>query len=194
MSKQGLSKHDLTTGGASLSLGYLRRRYPLASRRPAPRQVRFDIDDPLLRFWFRFVFPNVSVIRSAGPARALADRIAPSLEAWYGGCFERLCREALPLIYVQEEVAAGFEVGEYWSAATQIDVVGMRDDNWTDLGECKWGAVPSPAALETELERKLQQYPNSRGATLGRRYFTRRKPAARQGADGWYSLDDLYGL
>ena len=199
-------------------LGHLRRRYPLASRRPAPRQVRFEIGDPLLRFWFRFVFPNVSVIRSAGPARALADRIAPSLEAWYGGCLERLCREALPLIYVQEEVAAGFEVGEYWSAATQIDVVGMRDDNWTDLGECKWGAVPSPAALETELERKLQQYPNSRslrsnsvsraaelerklqqypnsrGATLGRRYFTRRKPAARQGADGWYSLDDLYGL
>ena len=36
-------------------LGYLRRRYPLERRRPNPRQVRFEIDDPLLRFWFRFV-------------------------------------------------------------------------------------------------------------------------------------------
>ena len=53
-----------------------------------------------------------------------------------------------------------------------------------------FGAVAR--ALETELERKLQQYPNSRGATLGRRYFTRRKPAARRGADRWYSLKDLY--
>ena len=176
------------------SLGYLRRRYPLASRRPNPRQVRFEIDDPLLRFWFRFVFPNVSVIRSAGPDRAFGDRIAPSLDAWFGGCFEQLCREALPLIYAQEGVAAAFEVGEYWSTATQIDVVGMRDHNWTDLGECKWGPVRSPRALEAELERKLQQYPNSRGATLGRRYFTRRKPAARSKTDGWYSLDDLYGL
>jgi len=175
-------------------LGYLRRRYPLDGRRPNRRQVRFEIDDPLLRFWFRFVFPNVSVIRSAGPERAFVDRIAPSLDAWYGGCFERLCREALPLIYAREGVTAGFEVGEYWSATTQIDVVGVRDDNWTDLGECKWGPVRSPRALQTELERKLQQYPNSRGATLGRRYFTRRKPAARSEAAGWYSLDDLYAL
>ena len=175
-------------------LGYLRRRYPLASRRPNPRLVRFGIDDPLLRFWFRFAFPNVSVIRSAGAARAFAHRIAPSLEAWFGSCFERLCREALPVIYAHEGVAAGFEVGEYWSPATQIDVVGLRDDNWTDLGECKWGPVRSPRALEIELERKLQQYPNSRGATLARRYFTRRKPASRGEAAGWYSLDDLYAL
>ena len=175
-------------------LGYLRRRYPLERRRPNPRQVRFAIEDPLLRFWFRFVFPNVSVIRGSGPARAFADRIAPSLEAWFGSCFERLCREALPLIYRQEGIAAGFQVGEFWSRTTQIDVVGMRDDNWTDLGECKWGAVRSPRALETELERKLEQYPNSHGATLRRRYFTRRKPAVRRGADGWYSLEGLYAL
>ena len=175
-------------------LGYLRRRYPLDSRRPNPRHLRFEIDDPLLRFWFRFVFPNVSVIRSAGPARAFADRIEPSLEAWFGGCFERLCREALPLIYAQEGVTAGFEVGEYWSAAAQIDVVGLRDDNWTDLGECKWGSVRSPRALETELERKLQHYPNDRGATFGRRYFVRRKPSTRREADGWHSLQDLYTL
>ena len=140
------------------------------------------------------MFPNVSVIRSAGPARTFADRIAASLDAWFGGCFERLCREALPPTYAQEGVAAGFEVGEYWSRTTQIDVVGLRDDNWTDLGECKWGPVRSPRALEIELERKLQQYPNSRGATLARRYFTRRKPATRREAAGWYSLDDLYAL
>ena len=88
-------------------LGYLRRRYPLERQPPNPRHVRFGIDDPLLRFWFRFVFPNVSVIRASGPARAFADRISSSLDAWFGSCFERLCREALPLIYAQQGVAAG---------------------------------------------------------------------------------------
>ncbi|MCY4634102.1 MAG: hypothetical protein OXG04_06275 [Acidobacteria bacterium] len=137
-----------------VNLGYLRRRYPLDRRRPNPKQVRFGIDDPLLRFWFRFVFPNMSAIRGSGPERVLGDRIAPSLEAWFGSCFERLCREALPLIYAMEGVTAGFEVGEYWGArrrntsespspdaspAAQIDIVGLRDDNWTDLGECNWG-------------------------------------------------------
>lgn len=177
-----------------VGLGYLRRRYPLDRRRPPPRQVRFGIDDPLLRFWFRFVFPNVSVLRGAGPSRAFRDRIAPALDAWFGACFEGLCREALPIIYAHEGVGAGFQVGEYWSPSTQIDVVGLRDDDWTDLGECKWGAVRSPAALEAEMDRKTERYPNSRGATLGRRYFVRRMPAARRGRDGWYSLDDLYEL
>ena len=192
-----------------VSLGYLRRRYPLDRRRPNPKQVRFGIDDPLLRFWFRFVFPNMSAIRGSGAARVLGDRIAPALDAWFGAGFERLCREALPLIYAAEGVGAGFEVGEYWSPrrgnarerpshetppATQIDVVGLRDDNWTDLGECKWGAVRSPRALEAELDRKAHAYPNSRGATLGRRYFVRRKPASRTESSGWYSLQDLYAL
>ena len=177
-----------------VGLGYLRRRYPLERRRPNPKQLRFGIDDPLLRFWFRFAFPNTSIIRSAGASRAFAERIAPSLDAWFGDCFERLCREALPLIYAQESVAASFEVGEYWSKEAQIDLVAMRDDNWTDLGECKWGTLRSPRGLEAELERKVALYPNRRGATLGRRYFVRRKPAARQDAQGWHSLEDLYAL
>ena len=177
-----------------VELGYLRRRYPLDRHRPNPKQVRFAMDDPLLRFWFRFVFPNMSVIRSAGPSRAFDGRIAPALDAWFGSGFESLCREALPLIYAAEGVPAGFEVGEYWSADVQIDVLGMRDDNWTDLGECKWGSVKSSRGLEGEMERKVAVYPNSRGASLGRRYFVRRKPRGKEKADGWYSLDDLYML
>ena len=177
-----------------VDLGYLRRRYPLDRRRPNPKRVRFGIDDPLLRFWFRFIFPNMSLIRSAGGASAFAERVAPSLDAWFGSGFERLCREALPLIYVKEGVSAGYEVGEYWSKTVQIDVVGLREDHWTDLGECKWGPVRSPRSLETELDRKAAEFPNSRGATFGRRYFVRRKPAAREGATGWHSLRDLYAL
>lgn len=134
------------------------------------------------------------IIRSAGGARAFGERIAPSLDAWFGDCFERLCREALPLVYASEDVGAGFEVGEYWSAETQIDVVGMRDDDWTDLGDCKWGAVRSARVLEAELEGKVRLFPNTRGATLGRRCFVRRMPASKKGAKGWYSLEDLYAL
>ena len=80
------------------------------------------------------------------------------------------------------------------SPSAQIDVVGLRDDNWTDLGECRWGRVRSGPALEAELDRKARLDPNRRGATLGRRYFARRKPASRADANNWYSLQDLYAL
>lgn len=175
-------------------LGYVRRRYPLDGNRPNPKQVRFAIGDPLLRAWFRFVFPNTSGIRSGGADTTYKERVAPSLEAYFGTCFERLCREALPLIYAQEGITAAAEVGEFWNAETQIDVVGMRNDNWTDLGECKWGTVRSPKALASELDHRAKLYPNYRGATVGRRFFTRRKPAAAASDPRWHSLDDLYAL
>jgi len=31
-------------------------------------------------------------------------------------------------------VTAAFEIGEYWDKHVQIDVVGLRDDHWTDIG------------------------------------------------------------
>ena len=69
-------------------LGYLRRRYPLERQRPNPRHVRFGIDDPLLRFWFRFVFPNVSVI----PRRRSGARLCRPHLAVTGHLVRRLLR------------------------------------------------------------------------------------------------------
>jgi AAA+ ATPase superfamily predicted ATPase len=176
-------------------LGYIARRFPLTGKKPNPRQVRYVLTDPLLRFWFRFVFPNLSFIQQMGPRRALRERMRPELDAYFGTCFERLCRHALPVIYEREGVSAAFEVGEYWDREVQIDVVGLRDDHWTDLGECKWGTITSHGKLLEELERKVRTYPNTRGATIGKRLFLRKKPGAKiqDTSDvSWYGLEDLY--
>ena len=29
-------------------------------------------------------------------------------------------------------------MGQHWSKTSQIAVVSLRDDGWTDLDECKW--------------------------------------------------------
>lgn len=178
-------------------LGYISRRYPLTGSPPVARQVRFAIQDPLLRFWFRFVFPNSSFIAQAGSQQAFRERIRGHLPAYFGSCFEHLCREALPDFYRREGLAGSFEVGEYWDTTTQIDVVGLRDDNWTDLGECKWRPVRSLRPVLAELNRKAVRYPNRRGASLGRRVFSRSSlglDAAREGAGvRFHRLEDMYG-
>lgn len=178
-----------------MELGYVRRRYPLTGAGvPAARHVRYELQDPLLRFWFRFIYPNTSFITQMGGAQAMKERIRPEIDAYFGGCFERMCRQALPYLYARERVSAGFEIGEYWDKQTQIDVVGVRDDGWTDLGECKWGAIRSWKAVEGELEAKVSAYPNARNATIGRRIFTREPapPGVRMPALKWHSLADLY--
>jgi len=177
-----------------VDLGYLRRAYPLTAGRPAARHVRYELDDALLRFWFHHVFPNKSYIAQMGPRSALRDRIRPNLAAYFGTCFERLCLEALPALYAAERVTAAFTVGQYWDRDVQIDVVGLRDDNWIDLGECKWGAVRSPRRLLAELESKVRGYPNPRNATIRPRVFTRDPVGKPQAGAEWHCLRDLYGL
>jgi hypothetical protein len=133
-----------------------------------------------------------------GPERAFRDRIRPGLDAYLGSCFEGLCREALPHLYARERVASPFEVGEYWDKRCQIDVVGIRQDGWTDLGECRWGAVRSARAVRDELEAKVALYPNRRNATIGRRIFSRDVAPPRErgrpedAAVRWHDLEDLY--
>ena len=177
-------------------LGYVRRRYPLTGARPAARDVRFAIDDPLLRFWFRFVFPNISSLLQMGTRRCFSQRIRAGLAPYFGQCFEELCREALPYLYDAEGLTAAFEVGQYWDRSVQIDLVGLRDDNWTDIGECKWGAFRSHKALVEEVRAKARRYQNARNATLGCRLFirdARRVPAQEIDGVRWHSLADLYG-
>jgi AAA+ ATPase superfamily predicted ATPase len=111
-------------------------------------------------------------------------------------CFERLCREALSRIYSKEKVGAAYKVGEYWDKRVQIDVVGLRQDNWIDLGECKWGSVPSVPKLSAELESRVKLYPNVNNATLGRLIFTRRpvKAPKRENHARFFSLEELYSM
>lgn len=177
------------------SLGYIAKKHPLTRARPVARHVRYVLEDALLRFWFRYVFPNLSHLQFRGPGHTYLARIRPGLDAYWGLCFKRLCREALPQIYLREGVECSFDIGEYWSKNVQIDLIGLRDDAWTDLGECKWGTVRSVPASRKELQEKVVKYPNPENATIGRRFFLRRRPS--QGfnvapGEHWHDLTSLY--
>ena len=195
--KTGIDPRNLTYYLNQLQqLGYVRRRYPLTGSPPLARNVRFAMDDPLLRFWFRFVFPNMSSLLQMGVKRCFTERIRTELAQYYGLCFEELCREALPCLYDREGLAAAFEVGEYWDKEVQIDVVGLRDDDWIDIGECKWGNFRSQKVLVDEVRARARRYDNSQNATLGCRLFirdARRIPVKDRMGVQWHSLADLYG-
>ena len=183
--------------GTLMELGYVRRRHPLHGAANTARETRYAIADPLLRFWFRFVYPNLSRIPVLGPERSVRELVRPHFDAFCGEAFERLCREAIPLLHAAETISATTTIGEFWAKDVQIDTVALRDDGVIELGECKWGAVRSPAALRAELATKVPSFPNRRAATVRLRYFTRdrvRPPIAVSGAphETWHHLAALY--
>jgi len=180
--------------GMLQEIGYVKRRVPLTGEKPNQRTVRFILADPLLKFWFRFVFPHQSLLRSGGSPAPLLALICKDLDAYFGRCFELLCQEALSLKYATQGTSPRYEVGEYWDKSVQIDVVGIQNKNWIDIGECKWGESGSPKAWAEELARRAEAFPNPRNASLNRILFTRNRIARAKAPKDTtcYSLADLY--
>ena len=176
-----------------VSLGYLERVFPLIPGRPPHTSVLYRVADPLLRFWFRFVEPHWSTLRRYTSGQAFEQIVAPQWDAYCGDAFERLCREALPLLYQAEKVSGRFEVGEFWDRQGQIDVVGLRGDGWIDLGECKWHGRPAVSAVVRELEARAAQYP-IKGRTLQKRVFLRTKSKSVPAGTRVHDLGLLYDV
>lgn len=176
-------------------LGFIARRFPLDGGPPSSRQVRYELLDPLLRFWYRFVFPNQSALELRGPEAVYRELVRPNLDWYLGNAFERLAREALVEIYRRDRVMSSFKIGEFWNREMQIDIVGMRGDGVVDLGECKWGTVSSAVEVERDLRRKAAAFPNRQASTLQLHIFCREKSRKKQESAEtirWHDLGDFY--
>ena len=174
-------------------LGYIARHYPLSGKKINKRQVHYKLDDPLLRFWFRFIYPNGSAIYQMDEKNAFLNLIRPHLDSYFGHGFENLCREAMGRTYLHEGLTCSYEIGEYWDRDVQIDVVGLRQDGVVDIGECKWGKVSSMPKLIKELKAKMAAFPNPGNNTLNGLLFLRfpRRLPADSGIKVW-TLEQLY--
>jgi len=141
-----------------LELGLVERRVP-ATLPPAKQRTttrsRYHLADPYLRFYFRFVEPNLEMIE-LGRADLLWERIGEQFRAFVGmTVFEELCRE---WVRVMAPAALPFlpeTVGSHWATGSQVDVVAV---NWREkailLGECKWGGNRLNRAVVSELLEK----------------------------------------
>lgn len=139
-----------------VEMDYVRRELPVTLdplKRPMSRQGRYIIADNYLRFYFRFVRPNLSYL-----AQQLHDlveqRLAEQLRAFVGmTTFEELCRE-----WLVGQARAGRlpfpveEVGSHWGGGVQVDVVAVnRRARAIWLGEAKWQVEAVGRAVVREL-------------------------------------------
>lgn len=171
-------------------LHLVERRLPALlspEKRATTKDSRYHLRDPYLRFYFRFIAPNLDAIERDLP-ELLWERIAEQFRAFIGmTAFEDLAREWV--LVRARSGKLGFLpeiVGSHWTNTAQFDVAAV---NWRDrvmlLGECKWGtdAVRRPVILELE-EKARSVVPGDdwrvRFVYFGRGGFT---DAAREEAD-----------
>lgn len=136
--KEGTIRNYLHT---LTNLGLLRREVPATERHPErSRTSRYIVADPYLRFYHRFLAPQLTFI-ARGAYQAVWKTIERHWRAFVGTyTYEELCRE---WVYVAAEMRRlpflPQQVGSHWSTTEQIDVVAVNWDEAEVLyGECKW--------------------------------------------------------
>lgn len=139
-----------------IEMDYVRRELPVTippAKRPGSRLSRYVLADQYLRFYFRFVRPNLDLLAQRLHDQVW-DRISEQLRSFIGmTVFEELCQawvlaqaraNRLPLTVEQ--------VGAHWGGGVQVDVAAV---NWHEkallLGEAKWGTEPVKRDVVREL-------------------------------------------
>jgi len=137
-----------------IELGIVDRVAALAAHDAGRASVRYEISDPFLGFWYRFVDPRRGAIRRVRTVEAAADlgrEIEAEIDEYVARyVFERVCREWVWDAAARRLMPEGLriaEVGTWWSgrdtAPDEIDVVALSPTREGVLyGECKWSAAP----------------------------------------------------
>lgn len=109
-------------------LANLEREYSLITKnrpmfsKPESRKNRWSLNDNYLRFWFRFIFPNQSLIEM-GKYDLLREVIDRGYEQYSGLVLEKYFRTKI----AEEERITG--IGSYWDnkGENEIDVIAIND-------------------------------------------------------------------
>lgn len=168
-----LSRTGFSATAVNDTLGALQRRDVVRrltpySARPARKTALWEIVDPYLRFWLRFVAQKIDLIER-GRGSLLVDDFKRSWPAHRGRAIEHLVRDALELLLPDEErFGNAHYVGGYWNrtGTVEIDLVGgdarpvARHIGF--VGSIKWReAHPFSRADALELARRREDVPGA---------------------------------
>src|SRR5581483_6683988 len=170
----------------------------------AVRRGLHVLDDNYIRFWFRYVGPNVSYLDAGQQAYVLDEKILPTLDHFTSTpVFEDAARQylvrrrALGTLPVQFDRIGGWWRGVRADDAEEIDVVATERRRVCLVGECKWTKDRVKIGDLNELRRKcaVARFPSDVTSVLFSRsgFDPRLVAVAREEKNvELVSIDDMY--
>lgn len=152
----GIPTPNLTKMLARLeALGYVEARGPLSPTGPERKRSSYRLLDTFFRFWFRFVFPNRSLLER-GRVKEVLGTIERDMDTFMGLAFEDCCRDWVGRYAGVGDFPASQQLGSWWSrdGQTEIDVVGVSQGRYDLLGSCKWNKTAPSGVLGRLLEQR----------------------------------------
>lgn len=141
-----------------ISLGMIRKEFPVCGDRN--KKVRYLFADHMLRFWYRFVYPNLSGILFGKGREIYEQQVRPYLNDYLLPVFESICAEYLEKLASTGQTPFPYRhTGSWWTGGTKrepyfrIPLV-AADSTHVVLGLCHCAEEPAGSVC---LERLLNQ-------------------------------------
>lgn len=140
-----------------IDLDILEREVPITEENPErSKKGLYKIKDNYLRFWFAFVYPNMSFIES-GHSEIVMNKIKKSLVRNHiAFVYEDVCKERMWELNAEDRWPFNFtKLGRYWDARTEIDIAAIDPEGKNlILGECKYWQETVDVDVLRNLEAK----------------------------------------
>ncbi|MFP3910008.1 MAG: ATP-binding protein [Archaeoglobaceae archaeon] len=133
----------------------VKKSYPVLSKKEKTRDTRYEITDNYYKFWFRFVYPNKSLIEE-NRSKEVLKKIENGMNTYLGPIFEEVSSMILPY-KLDFEVS---KLGRWWHKNEEIDLIALNEESKEiAFFECKWSDLSRKEAKRTlsNLERKSTQ-------------------------------------
>lgn len=126
-----------------IEVGILEREFSAGAglqERAKGHRGLYRVCDNFFRFWYAYVFTNLSMLEMSDVDGVWEHDIAPTLNDFCAAPFENMCRSWMLKTNVAGELPIrAAEVGRWWSASGEIDVLALDKGNKRALaGECKF--------------------------------------------------------
>lgn len=150
-------------------------------REKPSKKTIYSIEDPMFRFWYRFVSDNTSLI-SRGLDELAYSQIEPFLSEYMGAVFEEIAKQYLWLELSKGLCPVHFtDMGRWWGTnpktkqQEEIDIMAVQDSNSALFAECKWtNEKVDVGVLEKLIERSsMFSYKNKTFYIFAKTGFTK---------------------
>lgn len=129
-----------------------------STKKDMTKRGLYGISDALIHFWYKFVFPQMSVLEMEG-AEAFYERyVRDSLDAYVEMTFEKVCHEYLHLMNQYGKLPETFDMSQvFYGKEGRIPIVAKGEDDKLLVGTCLWSPQPMNREDFADLVKKTEQ-------------------------------------
>ena len=140
-----------------IELGYMKREIPVNEDEMKSRKAIYKLQDPLFYFWYRFVLPNQSLLKSGNQKDVFGKIIYPNLDGHIGALiFEGICMEYVRKFYPRNKEFMLKKIGKFVTKQIEIDIFTYNTDKTNTLASCKWSSKPYGPSIISDLSKQAE--------------------------------------